>query len=45
MVSDAMIQKVLTLGIPLDQKTGRLIDLAKEAGGYDNITVLLIEIL
>ena len=45
MVNDPLIQEVLTLGIPLDQKTERLIDLAKEAGGDDNITVLLIEIL
>ena len=43
MVNDALIQEVLTLRIPLDQKTERLIDLAKDAGGYDNITVLLIE--
>jgi serine/threonine protein phosphatase PrpC len=45
MVNDSLIQEVLTLGIPLDQKAERLIDLAKEAGGEDNITVVLIEIL
>lgn len=45
MVNDHLIEEILTLGIPVEEKVGRLIALAKEAGGDDNITVLLVEIL
>ena len=44
MVEDSSIQKVLTLSISLSQKVERLIEFAKSAGGYDNITVILCEV-
>jgi protein phosphatase len=44
MVEDADIMAVLASTSPLTWKTERLIELAKAAGGHDNITVVLIEI-
>jgi PPM family protein phosphatase len=44
MVEDADIMAVLASGKPLIQKTEKLIELANDAGGHDNITVVLVEI-
>jgi protein phosphatase len=43
MVDDPSIQEILSLSLNLVQKVEKLIDLAKSAGGYDNITVILCE--
>lgn len=45
MVEDTAIQKVLTLSASLSQKVEMLIEFAKSAGGYDNITVILCEVM
>lgn len=45
MVEDDVIQQSLAPSLNLDKKVERLIDSAKSAGGYDNITVLLCEVL
>ena len=45
MISDSVMQSVLTHSSKLEQKGDMLITLALEAGGYDNITLQLIEIL
>ena len=45
MVEDATIQEVLALPIRIDEKVERLIDSAKAAGGHDNITVILSEVV
>jgi PPM family protein phosphatase len=45
MVEDADILAVLASTALLTQKADKLVELAKAAGGYDNITVVLIEIL
>ena len=45
MVEDADILAVLASTAPLTQKAEKLIELAKSAGGHDNITVVLIEII
>ncbi|MCB5951182.1 Stp1/IreP family PP2C-type Ser/Thr phosphatase [Enterococcus sp. BWT-B8] len=42
MVSEEMILTVLISGISLEEKVAMLISLANEAGGVDNITVLVI---
>jgi len=44
MVEDAGILSVLTSTPLLTQKAEKLVELAKAAGGHDNITVVLIEI-
>ena len=44
MVADSTIRDVLSLPLTLSQKTEKLIQLAKSAGGYDNITVVLCEV-
>lgn len=44
MVEDASISEVLASTAPLIQRTETLVELAKAAGGHDNITVVLIEI-
>lgn len=41
MISDRQIQEVLSLSTDLSKKTKKLIDMAKSAGGKDNITVVL----
>jgi serine/threonine protein phosphatase PrpC len=45
MIDDGTIQSVLILPVGLPEKSERLIDLAKQAGGLDNITVVLSEIV
>ncbi len=45
MVDDEWIREVLSSNIPLSQKVKSLIGMAKTAGGKDNITVVLSEIL
>jgi serine/threonine protein phosphatase PrpC len=45
MVEDALIQRILSLRLSLAQKVGRLIEEAKFRGGFDNITVLLCEVI
>ena len=45
MIDDTAIQEVLLSVISLSQKVENLIELAKSAGGYDNITVVLAEIV
>lgn len=45
MVDDASIQGVLSSSLSLPQKGQKLIELANSAGGYDNITVTLCEIV
>ncbi len=45
MVEDNVIQQTLSLSADIDKKVERLIDLAKSAGGLDNITLILCEIL
>ncbi len=45
MVHEAQIQDVLSSASALPQKVERLVELAKSAGGNDNITVVLSEII
>jgi len=45
MVEDRVIEEVLLSTLELPQKAERLTTLAKSAGGYDNITVILCEII
>jgi protein phosphatase len=45
MVEDTLIREVLVLSLGLNQKVDRLIELAKSAGGRDNITVTLCEVI
>lgn len=45
MVDDTSIQEVLSSSLSLSQKGGKLVELANSAGGYDNITVTLCEIV
>jgi protein phosphatase len=45
MVDDPSIQEILSLSLNLVQKVEKLIHLAKSAGGYDNITVILCEMV
>jgi PPM family protein phosphatase len=45
MVDDSLIGQILFSGIDLPVKTEKLIEMAKSAGGRDNITVVLAEIL
>lgn len=45
MIDDALISDVLSSDIVLAQKVEKLINMAKSAGGNDNITVVLSEIL
>jgi len=42
-VDDRSIQEAISLPLSLSQKVEKLIALAKSAGGYDNITVVLCE--
>jgi serine/threonine protein phosphatase PrpC len=43
MVDDAMIAKIASAEVDLDEKTSQLIDTANANGGRDNISVLLVE--
>jgi len=45
MTDDTSIQNVLSLSLHLDQKGERLVELAESAGGYDNITIVLCEVV
>jgi len=45
MVDDASIQEVLVAPLGLEQKVEKLIELAKSAGSYDNITAVLCQVL
>ena len=45
MVDDPLIQEILSLPTDPVQKVEKLIDLAKSTGGFDNITVVLCEIV
>lgn len=45
MVEDCAIQEVLATTLSLEQKGEKLIDLANAAGGHDNVTVVLGEVL
>jgi protein phosphatase len=45
MIEDSIIQQELSLPITLQQKTDTLIQSAKAAGGHDNITVILCEVV
>lgn len=44
LVEDDAIEEVLSQPLSLDDRAGRLIDMAKDAGGADNITVVLWEV-
>ncbi len=43
MVSEADIQRLMTLPLPLQQRADQLIEAANAAGGEDNVTVILVE--
>lgn len=45
MVEDSSIRDALSLSTGLEEKVERLIGLARTAGGYDNITAVLCEII
>jgi protein phosphatase len=45
LVEDSEIKMVLSLDADLSLKTEHLIDLAKRAGGKDNITVVLAQVV
>lgn len=45
MVDNTVIQEALSSDGPVQDKADRLIDLAKSAGGHDNITVVLSEVV
>lgn len=45
MVEDSEIQNILLSSLRLDQKGEALIEIAKSAGGKDNITVVLCEVI
>ena len=44
MVDDPLIRQALSLPLSVTQKVERLIDMAKSAGGYDNVTAVLCEV-
>ncbi|HBG18741.1 MAG TPA: serine/threonine-protein phosphatase [Desulfobulbaceae bacterium] len=44
MMDDEAIRSVLAFDAPLDFKTGMLVNMANDAGGRDNITVVLAEV-
>jgi len=45
MVDDILIESILALPDALPQKVEKLIEAAKAAGGHDNITVILSEVV
>ncbi len=45
MIEDHQIQELLSLAINLNEKVIRLVEVAKAAGGYDNVTVALCEVI
>ena len=44
MIEDEQIREILYADTDIHQKAGSLIESAKMAGGYDNITVVLVAI-
>ncbi len=44
MLSDEQIKSVLETGMPNDETCKKLVDMANEAGGEDNITCLLLDV-
>ncbi len=44
-LADPAIESILRCDLPLDDRCARLIRAAKEAGGHDNITCILVEAL
>jgi len=45
MLSDSVIAKVLLLQLPVAELCAKLVDMANQAGGRDNITVIVIRIV
>jgi serine/threonine protein phosphatase PrpC len=45
MIEDYQIQELLSLSVNVNEKAERLIEAAKAAGGHDNVTVALCEVL
>ena len=43
MVEEKQIEEVLASAVPLQEKTDRLVELANDNGGRDNITIIIIE--
>jgi protein phosphatase len=41
-IGDAQIESILSVDLPLNELCARLVDEAKQAGGHDNITCLLV---
>ena len=41
-LSDALIETILSVDLPLDNLCTRLVEAAKKAGGRDNITCILV---
>ena len=44
MVDDGEIEQILSLNLPIEDKAKRLIDMANESGGADNIAVVIVEL-
>ncbi|MDH5731432.1 MAG: serine/threonine-protein phosphatase, partial [Gammaproteobacteria bacterium] len=44
MVTDDDIERICNTGLPIQARVQQLIDLAKENGGKDNVTVVLCEV-
>jgi len=42
-LSDALIESLISEGLPLETRCARLIDAAKKSGGHDNITCVLVQ--
>jgi protein phosphatase len=45
MLNDQQIQSILNKSTPLESRCKRLVDAANQAGGKDNVTVLLLALL
>jgi protein phosphatase len=45
MLVDDQIQELLSLSLSVDEKANKLIEAANSAGGYDNVTVALCEVI
>lgn len=45
LIDDTMIRLILRQKLPLERITSQLIDAAMEAGGYDNITAVVVDFL
>ena len=44
MLSDSEIEMVLKKQLPVEERARNLVDEANEKGGYDNISVILVDI-